>query len=605
MNSFEHNCALLAAAQPDLIAAVRAAGGGLLELSMARNGMPTAKRSGRWIHSAYDPAREAESWAQVQAGSCRPGEIVVVLGTGLLYHLEALRKLLATEVEVALFVANPEELHDAFSARRLEAWARGVAWIFGDAEAAVRQVCRHKRPIRIATYQPAVQGGQESYLAFEQALRRQVAKQAGGQLSVALVGPIYGGSLPVAGYVKRALEDLGHSVQWIDHSLHARSYELMGALRDARHRQLMQSRLAEVLSQWTMAHLAESPPDLVLSLAQAPLTLPVLQHLRKKKFLTAMWFVENYRHLTYWQHMAAGYEFWFVIQKNGCLEALRDAGVRQVHYLPMAADPSVHRPLDLSAEDIKFYGSDLSFVGAGYANRRCLLPQLLGRTWSFKVWGNEWEGASEIRQALQLDGARIDTETCMKVFNASTINLNLHSTTGPGLDPQADFVNPRTFELAACGAFQLVDQRSLLPEVFAADEIVSFRDFCEVQALVPRWLQDSAARTGMAARARARVLGEHTYRHRMVDLLGQIGVSQPDRVGAILRGDRQQEALAARSGDLPELQALLAHHAPAQRVELKDLAASIRSKGAGTPLKREELMVLMLDEYRCETRDLL
>jgi spore maturation protein CgeB len=91
----------------------------------------------------------------------------------------------------------------------------------------------------------------------------------------------------------------------------------------------------------------------------------------------------------------------------------------------------------------------------------------------------------------------------------------------------------------------------------------------------------------------------------MVDLLGQIGVSQPDRVGAILRGDRQQEALAARSGDLPELQALLAHHAPAQRVELKDLAASIRSKGAGTPLKREELMVLMLDEYRSETRDLL
>jgi spore maturation protein CgeB len=40
-------------------------------------------------------------------------------------------------------------------------------------------------------------------------------------------------------------------------------------------------------------------------------------------------------------------------------------------------------------------------------------------------------------------------------------------------------------------------------------------------------------------------------------------------------------------------------------VELKDVAAKIRSKGATTMLKREELMVLMLDEYRSETRDLL
>ena len=42
-----------------------------------------------------------------------------------------------------------------------------------------------------------------------------------------------------------------------------------------------------------------------------------------------------------------------------------------------------------------------------------------------------------------------------------------------------------------------------------------------------------------------------------------------------------------------------------QRVELKDVAAHIRGKGPTATLKREELMVLMLDEYRSETRDLL
>jgi spore maturation protein CgeB len=379
----------------------------------------------------------------------------------------------------------------------------------------------------------------------------------------------------------------------------------MGTLKDARNRQLMQCRMAEVLSQWTLAALAESPPDLVLSLAQAPLTLPVLEHLRKKKFLTAMWFVENYRHLTYWQQMAPGYEFWFVFQQGQCPDAFRRAGARNVSYLPMAADPEVHGPITLSDEDRGQYGSDVSFVGAGYANRRKLFPALLRQPWSFKLWGNEWAGADDLQSALQLNGSRIDTPTCMKVFNATTINLNLHSTTGVGLDPQADFVNPRTFELTACGAFQLVDHRSLLPEFFNAQEIVSFRTFDEVPGLVQQWLGDPAARQAMTTAAQARVLNAHTYVHRMKDLLAQIGLSQPDRIGAILRGDRQQEVLLSRcAGDLP-LESLLKEWPAGQRIELKDLAARIRSKGAAATLKREELMVLMLDEYRSETRDLV
>jgi spore maturation protein CgeB len=193
----------------------------------------------------------------------------------------------------------------------------------------------------------------------------------------------------------------------------------------------------------------------------------------------------------------------------------------------------------------------------------------------------------------------------MKVFNATSINLNLHSTTGTGLDPQADFVNPRTFELAACGAFQLVDHRSLLPELFTGQEIASFRAFDEVPGQIQRWLRDPAARQAMGAAARARVLQAHTYAHRMKDLLAQIGLSQPDRVGAVLRGDRQQEALLARCADDAPLGTLLKEFPAGQRVELKDLAATIRSKGANTALNREELMVLMLDEYRSETRDLL
>ena len=605
MTLFEQNCALVAAVNPELVERMKYGRGSLLEILDARNGTPSAKRGGRWLHSAYDPAREADTWAHTQAASCKAGEVVVVAGVGLLYHVEALRRILPPEQTIAVAVPNPDELRDALTVRKLGPWGEGLLWLAGSPESAVERVLQEHRPIRTLTYGPAAQPEADWFDRFGQTLTRMVARKQGGQLTVAVVGPIYGGSLPIAGYVKRALETLGHKVQWIDHSVHARSYEAMGDLKEARHRQLLQSRLAEVLSQYTMASLADSPPDLVLSLAQAPLTLPVLQHLRKKKFLTAMWFVENYRHLTYWQQLAAGYEFWFVIQRDRCREALRQAGAKAVHYLPMAADPTVHRPLDVTEADRQRYGADVSFVGAGYANRRQLLPSLIGHPWSFKIWGNEWDGAGDVSPALQLNGARIDTETCMKVFNATKINLNLHSTTGLGLDPQADFVNPRTFELAACGAFQLVDHRSLLGDLFSSEELVSFREFREVSGMIPTWLRDDTARTAVAARAKARVLSEHTYVHRMSELLAQVGVSHPDRVGAVLRGDRRQAALVRRSGDLPELQRLLAGFAPGERVELKDLAAGIRAKGPGASLKPEELMVLMLDEYRSETRDLL
>jgi spore maturation protein CgeB len=303
--------------------------------------------------------------------------------------------------------------------------------------------------------------------------------------------------------------------------------------------------------------------------------------------------------------MASGYDYWFFFQQGECPGSFRRAGARNVSYLPMAADPAIHYPMTLSDEDRRNYGADVSFVGAGYANRRQLFPALLRQPWSFKLWGNEWEGADDLQSVLQLNGTRIDTLTCMKVFNATSINLNLHSTTGAGLDPQADFVNPRTFELAACGAFQLVDHRSLLPECFTADEIVSFQAFHEVPGLVGRWLEDSAARQAMSAAARARVLGAHTYAHRMKDLLSHIGVSQPDRVGAVLRGDRQQEALLTRCANDRPLEALLEECPAGQRIELKDLAARVRAKGPSSTLKREELMVLMLDEYRSETRDLV
>jgi spore maturation protein CgeB len=604
MNSFEANVNRLAQSDPALAAALRQSGGGTLEIIPARTGMPSARANGRWIHSAYDPIKEAQAWAESQ--SHQDGETIVVLGVGLLYQVEALCAYLPRTAPVVLVVPDLSVLVDAATARTWGDWMDRVSWAWGTTEAISERIAAAGHPLRLVTYAPAAALHADSHRAIETALHRQIAAQAGGQLRVAVVGPIYGGSLPITGFVVRALESLGHHVRWLDHSVHATSYHQLELLKNSQHRLALQSKYAEMLSRITMAQLAEDPPDLVLSLAQAPLILPMLEHLRRKRFITAMWFVENSRHLTYWQQLAAGYDFWFVIQQEPCIAALKQAGAKEVRYLPMAADPSVHRPLELTQAEREEYGADVSFVGAGYANRRAIFPRLLGHEWRFKLWGNEWDGATDLTSVLQRNGARIDTDTCLKVFNGSAVNLNLHSWAGTGLDPEGDFVNPRTFELAACGAFQLADRRSLMPDLFTASEVATVSSPDELPGEIARWLREPEQRLAMAAKARQRALAEHTYAHRMRDLLSQIGVASPDRIGSILRGARQAEALASTATDaFPSLASTLRTFPSTQRVELKQVAAQIRSRGPLGTLSREDLMVLMLDEYRSETKDLV
>lgn len=604
MNCFEANVRRLAQSDSALAAELRQRGGGTLEILPARSGTMSARANGRWIHSAYDPIKEAQAWAENQ--NYQEGETIVVFGVGLLYQVETLCARLPRTASVVIVVPDLSVLADAAAARMWGDWLDRVSWAWGAAEAISEQIASAGHPWRLVTYAPAAALHATAHCAIEAALQRKIAAQAGGQLRIAVVGPIYGGSLPIARYVVSALESLGHDVRWLDHSVHATSYHQLDLLKNSQHRVALQSKYAEMLSRITMVQLAEDPPDLVLSLAQAPLILPMLEQLRRKRFLTAMWFVENYRHLTYWQQLAAGYDFWFVIQQDSCIAALKQAGAKDVRYLPMAADPSVHRPLELTQAEREEYGSDVSFVGAGYANRRALFPRLLGHDWTFKLWGNEWNGAIELASVLQRNGARIDTDICQKVFNASAVNLNLHSWAGTGFDPDGDFVNPRTFELAACGAFQLTDCRSLMPELFTTSEVATLSSPDDLPGAIIRWLREPNHRMAMAAQARQRVLAEHTYTHRMRDLLSQIGVASPDRIGSILRGARQAQALASTAADsFPSLASTLRTFPPNQRVELKHVAAEIRSRSPVGTLSREDLMVLMLDEYRSETKDLV
>ena len=603
MSLIQDNLKIIGSKKPALAQQLKNSEGGVLNLSQAKNGMPTARVADRWVHSSYDPWKEAQTWAEETIQEHQSGEALLIFGVGLLYHIEILSQQVSIETPILVFVPDVRELIDALSVRDLSRWGERLEWLVGNSEDLATHITRSYQRVRLVTYSPAAIHCEDSISQFQIALRNQSTHKQEGRLHIAVIGPIYGGSLPIARYVVRALESLGHRVSWIDHSVYHAGYQSLESLRDPQLRLTMQSRLGETLGVITLAHIAEDPPDLVLALSQAPLSLAVLEQFRRKKVLTAMWFVENFRHLTYWQQVASGYDFWFVMQKEPCIGALKQAGAKHVAYLPLAADPSVHKPMTLTAQEQSEFGSDVSFLGAGYPNRRVLLQALLHQKWSFKLWGNEWEQPGPLGIALQREGARIDTETSVKIFNATGVNINLHSYTDQGFDPNGDSVNPRTFELSASGAFQLLDHRTLLAELFDDSMVGILRHPEELIPQVQRYLHEPETRAAMAERARQHVLSHHTYRHRMQSLLAELGVHSPDRIGEVLRGDRNGSSLIAKSTECPELIPLLKQFPGSERVELQDVAANIRSKGPTAVLSRDELLILMMDEYRQETRD--
>jgi spore maturation protein CgeB len=605
MNLFQSNVGLLRRSDVALAEKILNTPGGVLSIQTAKCGVPTAVVKNRAIHSAYDPMREAEQWADRQIKDCQSGETLVVLGVGLLFHVESLCAKLPQDFTIMVVVPSLSELVDGLVVRSLAGWGERIKWVWGDIEQMVFQVAQQIDRIRLLTYEPALSINHNAYETFRTQLREQLAKQVSGTLHVMVVGPIYGGSLPIAGYVVRALESLGHRVSWVDHSLHDPGYQHLNTIRDNRLRMTVQQRFSDMLGVISLAHVAEDPPDFVLAMSQSPLSMAVLEQMRRKKVITAMWFVENFRHLTYWQQMIGGYDFWFVMQQAACLEAFKNAGASHVSYLPLAADPTIHQSVDLTREERQEFGADVSFLGAGYRNRRKILPTLLGHEWTFKLWGNEWDQAEGLETVLQRNGARIDTPTSVKIFNATSVNVNLHSYTSEGFDPNGDSVNPRTFELASCGAFQVIDHRTLLPELFDDTMMGVVKTPEKLIAAVRKYLHEPEQRVAMAEYSRKRVVMSHTYVHRMQTLLSILGLACPDRIGAILQGERQAESLLARSRDCPELVPLLKTFPKTDRVELVDVARTIRQKGPEAKLNREELLILMMDEYRQEKRDFL
>ena len=603
MGFLEKNLSILQRRDASLAGRVRgvpmAAG---IETASARSGHPTLKVGGLSLHSTYDPVGEADLQV-TRFLTDEPGKgPVVVLGMGLGYHVERLLEAGATPVVVV------EPRTDVFGAametRNLKGLLTRCRHLFvgQTAEAVVEHLKATRFPFenqRVFVHQPSLRLNQPYFDQLVVKLKT-LNILSGLKLDILVVPPIYGGSLPIADYCIKAFKTLGHRATMLDNSMYYPALQAIDeTTENVHHRDQLRGSLTQHAAERVMAKCLAVKPDIVFALAQAPLTPNVLERMRTFDFVTAFWFVEDFREFEYWKVVADTYQHFFAIQKEEVFKTSERLDNVDFTYLPLACDPRVHRPLSLSERDRNRFGSDVSFLGAGYPNRQILFHTLVDL--DFKIWGTEWDRGSILGRLVQEKGRRITPRESVKIFNAAAINLNLHSSTyHKGINPAGDFVNPRTFEIAGCGGFQLVDPRSHLPELFEPDrELICFENAEDLREKIAYYLARPDERASIAAASHKRTRLDHTYQKRMARVLEIIVERDIDRFTALGETRQKPGRLIAEAGADTELGKFLSRFSGEDHLTLERIVSEIH-QGEGE-LTEPEVIFLLMQEFAKST----
>jgi spore maturation protein CgeB len=249
--------------------------------------------------------------------------------------------------------------------------------------------------------------------------------------------------------------------------------------------------------------LKRQPPDLVLVFKGETLVPAIIEALRP---LTPArwvnWFPDSPHLLGLSLENGRAYDRTFIFDSS-MVDRHKSLG-RASEYLAEGCDPAYHRPLG----DPTRPEHPIVFVGSKEPLRAAALQAVsdLGPA----IWGPGWpQGA-------------LYGDDFVRAFSSARVALNIHQFFGepPGQGRYGTGANRRVFELAAIGTVQLCDAKADIARNFVEDsEIVLFRNREELRDKAQQLLGGPVAGSAIAQRARERALREHTWSHRLEELL--------------------------------------------------------------------------------------
>ncbi|MBM6997373.1 glycosyltransferase [Paenibacillus sp. DXFW5] len=275
-------------------------------------------------------------------------------------------------------------------------------------------------------------------------------------------------------------------------------------------------------------------PDLVLVMNSLHVFPPdhasQMAQIRSMGIRTAVWFVDDPYFTDDSIELALSYDVVFTHEIE-CVPLYRSIGVRSVYHLPLAANPHQFRPIPAKPE----YRYDVCFIGNAFWNRVGLFDRLSSFLQDKRVLiaGFHWDRLPRYEQLSRfIRPGWVPVEETVRYYNASKIVLNIHRPTQAGQDNRngrdtpGGSINPRTYEIAGCGAFQITDIRSDLVSYYQPGyDIETFRDEVELEAKIRYYLEHEEERRQIAWRSLWTTTAAHTYSDRVSRLLDAIAGS--------------------------------------------------------------------------------
>ncbi len=205
----------------------------------------------------------------------------------------------------------------------------------------------------------------------------------------------------------------------------------------------------------------------------------------------------------------------YACTKRAIMDDVRNAGCKNVIYLPFAYKPEVHFPeVPREPEDVKRFACDIAFIGGCDSDRIPYFTELLRRipNLNLRLYGGYWNRHPVLRRYWR--GFVVGREFRMAIGGAK-ISLNLVRRAN------RDGHVMRSFEIPACGGFMLAESTSEHLEIFGStDSAVYFSTPEELAAKAEYYLPREEQRAATASRFYTAITtAKHSYLDRVRALL--------------------------------------------------------------------------------------
>lgn len=260
-------------------------------------------------------------------------------------------------------------------------------------------------------------------------------------------------------------------------------------------------------------------PNVLLVVHGTKTSIDLIRFAKKQGATTVLWIVEDPYEIDHHRGtMVNAYDFVFTNEK----QAVKEYNHPRVFYLPWCCNPRVHQRITIPGN----YVSDICFIGMGFANRVSILNEiaLVLKKYNVKLIGDWSRWGGDLHPELRKFTIPVIDNflEVQKYYNGAKINLNLHRDpvnppAGNSRGVTASSPNDRTFALAGCGVFQLVDNtRPDLWECFIeGQEIVSFSNPNDLAGKIEEYLPNQKKREAIGRAAQKKAYMCHTFKHRL------------------------------------------------------------------------------------------